>query len=213
VTPNKDWFDTYRSVNSSIVTMGNGAHCKIIGIGNIRIKIFDGVVRTLCDVRHVPEVEKNMISLGTLDSNGYGYKFEGGVMKLTKCVMVVMKGQTNSKNIYKLLGSTVVGGIAFVESNLDCIVLWHMQLGHLSERSMLKHHKRNLLKGVKTCKLDFSKFCVLGKQNWVQFKTTTHKTKGILGYVHSDVWGPVRTMSRGGHMYFVIFIDDLSRKV
>jgi hypothetical protein len=68
VTPNRDWFDTYRSVNSGIVTMGNGAHCKITGIGNIRIKMFDGVVRTLCDVRHVPEVEKNLISLGTLDS-------------------------------------------------------------------------------------------------------------------------------------------------
>jgi hypothetical protein len=91
VTPNSDWFDTYRSVNYGIVTMGNGAHCKIIGIGNIRIKMFDGVVRTLCDVRHIPEVEKNLISLGTLDSNDYGYKFVGGVMKVTKGVMVVMK--------------------------------------------------------------------------------------------------------------------------
>ena len=26
VTPDRDWFDTYRSVNSGIVTMGNGAH-------------------------------------------------------------------------------------------------------------------------------------------------------------------------------------------
>jgi hypothetical protein len=60
---NRDWFDTYRSVNSGIVTMINGAHCKIIGIGNIRVKMFDGVVRTLCDVRHVPDVEKNLISL------------------------------------------------------------------------------------------------------------------------------------------------------
>jgi hypothetical protein len=58
VTPNRDWFDTYRLVNSSIVIMGNGAHCKITGIGNIIIKIFDDVVRMLCDVRHVPEVEK-----------------------------------------------------------------------------------------------------------------------------------------------------------
>ena len=36
--PNRDWFDTYRSVNSGIVTMGNGAHCKITGMSNIRIK-------------------------------------------------------------------------------------------------------------------------------------------------------------------------------
>ena len=77
VTPNKDWFDTYKSINSGIVTIGNGGHCKITDIGNIRIKIFDGVVRTLCDVRHVPKVENNLISLGTFDSNGYGYKSKG----------------------------------------------------------------------------------------------------------------------------------------
>ena len=176
VTPNRYWFDTYKSVNSGIVTVGNGAHCKITGISNIRIKMFNSVVRTLCDVRHVPEVEKNLISLGTLDSNGYGYKSEGGVMKITKGVMVVMKGQINSKNIYKLLGSTVVGGIASVESESDYTVLWYMWLGLMNEQGMLELHKKNLLKGVKTCKLDFFKFCVLGKQNRVQFKTATHKT-------------------------------------
>jgi hypothetical protein len=183
VTPNKDWFDTYGSINSSIVTMGNGAHCKITGIGNIIIKMFDGVVRTLCDVRHVPKVEKNLISLGTLDSNGYGYKSEDGVMKVTKGAMVVMKGQKNSKNIYKLLGSILVGGITSMESDSNCTVLWHMWLGHMIERGMLEFHKRNLLKGVKMCKLDFCKFCILGKQNQVQFKTATHKIEGILDYV------------------------------
>jgi hypothetical protein len=99
VTFNRNWFNTYMSVNSSIVTMGNGAHYKITSIGNIRIKMFDGVVRTLSDIRHVPKVEKNMISLCILDSNGYGYKSEGGVMKVTKGAMVVMKGQINSKNV------------------------------------------------------------------------------------------------------------------
>jgi hypothetical protein len=84
-------------------------------------------------------------------------------MKVTKGAMVVMKGQINSKNIYKLLRSTVVGGITFIESESDCTVLWHMRLGHMSERGMLELHKKNLLKGVKTCKLDFCKFCVLGK--------------------------------------------------
>jgi hypothetical protein len=38
VMPNKDWFDTYKSVNSGIVTMGNGAHCKITGIGILELR-------------------------------------------------------------------------------------------------------------------------------------------------------------------------------
>ena len=92
VTPNKDWFDIYMLVNSGFVLMGNDASCKVIGIGNIRIKMFDGVVKTLCDVRHIPDLRKNLISLGALDSNGFCYKFESGVMKVSKGIMTVMKG-------------------------------------------------------------------------------------------------------------------------
>ena len=50
------------------------------------------MVRTLGEVRHVPEVKKNLISLGTLDFNGYCYKFENGLMKVSKGAMVVMNG-------------------------------------------------------------------------------------------------------------------------
>ena len=33
--------------------------------------MFDGVIRTLTDVRHVPELKKNLISLGALNSCGH----------------------------------------------------------------------------------------------------------------------------------------------
>ena len=59
--------------------MGNDASCKVTGIGNIRIKMFDGIVRTLCDVRHVPYLRKNLISLGTLNCKGFSYKSTSGV--------------------------------------------------------------------------------------------------------------------------------------
>ena len=66
-----------------------------------------------------------------------------------------------------------------------------MWLGHMGEHGMMEFHKRKLLKGIKTCKLEFCKYCVFGKQNKVQFKTATHKTKGIFYYVYTEVWGPV----------------------
>ncbi|KAE8681398.1 Skp2-like, FIST C domain, FIST domain, N-terminal isoform 1 [Hibiscus syriacus] len=58
-------------------------------------------------------------------------------------------------------------------------------------------HKRNLLHDIKSCKLDFCKYCVLGKQTKVCFKTVKHTTQGILDYVHSDVWGHSTTSSLG----------------
>ena len=52
----------------------------------------------------------------------------------------------------------------------------------------------------------------MGKQCRVRFKTTTHKTKGILDYVHSDIWGLMRNPLKGGAQYFMSFIDYYSRK-
>ena len=72
-------------------------------------------------------MKKNLISLGTLDSNGYYYKSENGLIKVSKGTMVVMKGQKGEGNIYKLLDNTIIGGAAVVtESEQDDTLLWHM---------------------------------------------------------------------------------------
>ncbi|CAL9031518.1 unnamed protein product [Prunus brigantina] len=64
-----------------------------------------------------------------------------------------------------------------------------------------------------TCKLEFCEHCVLGKQTRVKFGTAIHHTKGILDYVHTDVWGPSKNASWGGSHYFVSFVDDFSRRI
>ena len=51
--------------------MGNDTSCRVIKIGNIRVKMFDSVIRTLCNVRHVLDMRNNLISLETLDSNDF----------------------------------------------------------------------------------------------------------------------------------------------
>ncbi|KAE8692022.1 hypothetical protein F3Y22_tig00110863pilonHSYRG00024 [Hibiscus syriacus] len=191
ITPNREWFSTYRSVNSGSVYLGDDRCCNIVGIGDVRIKMYDGSVRTLSGVRHIPDLKKNLISLGTLHKNGF-----------------IPKADEDRETI-----RVVKGGVHSVESCDDTTKLWHMRLAHLSERGMTELHKRNLLHGVKSCKLDFCKYCVLGKQTKVCFKTAKHTTQGILDYVHSDVWGPSTTSSLGGSRYYVTFIDDFSRKV
>ena len=60
-----------------------------------------------------------------------------------------------SENIYRLLGTIVIGGAATIEPESDNTALWHMWLGYMDEHKMMELHKKNILKGVKTCKLDF----------------------------------------------------------
>lgn len=43
--------------------MGNDVSYKIIGTMSLKFKIFDGVVRALKDVKHVPKLTKNVIFL------------------------------------------------------------------------------------------------------------------------------------------------------
>ena len=107
MSSNRDWFTTYEIVSKGVVLMGNNASCKITGVGTIKVKMFDGVVRTLSDVRHVPELKRNLISLSTLDSKGYRYTAESGVLKISKGSLVVMKGQRKIAKLYVLQGSTV----------------------------------------------------------------------------------------------------------
>ena len=57
------WFCTYRLLNSGYVLMGNDASCRVVGMRNIGVKMFDVDIRMLCDVRYVPNLRKNLISL------------------------------------------------------------------------------------------------------------------------------------------------------
>ena len=95
----------------------------------------------------------------------------------------------------------------------NSIHLWHQRLGHMSERGLKILADLKLLPNLKSGKLDFCKHCLFGKQSKQKFKTCKHTSKGILDYIHSDVWGPAPTTSYGGSSYFVSFIDDFSRKV
>ena len=58
MTPKKDSFDMHKPYNGGMVQMGNDATCLVIGIGTMKIKMFDGVVRVLSNVRHVPDLTK-----------------------------------------------------------------------------------------------------------------------------------------------------------
>ena len=76
-----------------------------------------------------------------------------------------------------------------VKSITNDTKLWHMWLGHFGERGMLKLHKKNTLKGVRMCKLDFCKYCVYGNQYRFNFMTSSHTSKSVFDYVYWDVWG------------------------
>ncbi|CAD6341186.1 unnamed protein product [Miscanthus lutarioriparius] len=77
---NRHWFVTYDYLQGGgSVRLGDDGPRDIVGIGSVQIKMHDGIVRTLTDVRHILYMSKNLISLSTLHSKGYKYSGGDGV--------------------------------------------------------------------------------------------------------------------------------------
>ncbi|GJS41666.1 retrovirus-related pol polyprotein from transposon TNT 1-94 [Tanacetum coccineum] len=184
--PHRSWFTTYESFNGGNVYMGNHSICPVIGKGNIQVKMHDGVVRTITGVRHVPDLKRNLISLSTLEANGCKYSGEGGVMKIFKGALVLMKA-IQSGGLYVLQGTVVYGtaGVATSKASLDDSKLWHYRLGHMGEKGMKYLAKKGLIKV--SCNLEFCEHCVFGKQKKVSFSPGIHRTRDTLDYIHSDL--------------------------
>jgi hypothetical protein len=105
--------------NGGLVRMGDNTPCEVIGIGSVKIRTHDGMTCTLTDVRHVLTMFRNLISLSTLDNLGYKYFASGGVLKVSKGSLIVMKGVMKSANLYILSGDTIIGTAAI---NYDAVV-------------------------------------------------------------------------------------------
>ena len=165
MTPRRDGFITYQSISGEVL-MRNNMTCKVLGIGTVRITMYDGVVRILSNVRHVLDLRKNLLSLGIFDSQGYKYTSEGGVLRISKGVLVFIKGKLVN-GFYMLQGSTIVG-VATISSSIDPDSD-NTHLGHMSEVGMSILSKQGLLHGQKIGKLDFCEHCIFGKQCRVKF--------------------------------------------
>jgi len=83
-------------------------------------------------------------------------------------------------------------GIASADANDT--KLWHMRLGHMSEKGMTILSKRGCLGSAGTSKLDFCDYCIFGKQKMVSFSKA-------------------KVPSLGGKRYMLTFVDDFSCKV
>ena len=86
--------------------MGDDHALEIVGIGTIKIKMFDGIVRTIQDV-HVKGPRNNLLSLGQIDSLRYKTHVENGIMKIVRGALVVMKAENTATNLFMLKKETL----------------------------------------------------------------------------------------------------------
>ncbi|KAE8674537.1 hypothetical protein F3Y22_tig00111745pilonHSYRG00059 [Hibiscus syriacus] len=212
MTSRREWFHHYEPVSGGSVYSCNDHALEIVGVGTIKLKMYDGTIKVVRDVRHVKGLKKNLLSYGLLDNNASKIETRKRIMKVFRGALVVLKGEKIAANLYVLKGETLVEAEASVSScSSDSTMLWHQKLGNMSEQGMKVLVEKKLLTSLTKVSLPLCEHCITSKQHRLKFNTSNSRGKSVLELVHSNVWqAPVTSL--GGAKYFVSFIDDYSRR-
>lgn len=167
----------------------------------------------LSEVFYVPDLESNLISVGRLVAKGAEVIFSnrrGCVIQRDGAVAAVAK---KVGGLYQL--ATKQRGMVASHHNKDCIHHWHRKLGHRDPDAIHRAVRDDLATGVSIQKcgvFQTCECCVEGKIARLPFSRKDHRQSAkVLDIIHTDICGPMNTMSPGGSRYFLTMIDDHSR--
>lgn len=111
--------------------MGDDETCSIVGRGDVQIQT-NGFKWYLKDVRHVPQLQRNLVLVGQLGAASYTSTFIVDAWKVSNGTMVVVRGKKNG-TLY--LTSHATDTLVFANDRVG-LDLWHNRLGHMSEKGM-----------------------------------------------------------------------------
>ena len=113
------------------------------------------------------------------------------------------------EGLYKLKGQPEQ---ALVHDSIEPSELWHRRLAHVRYRSLPMAGK--VVSGLPKIQAKHEgifKGCAQGNNAKKTFPSSEIKEKGMLEIVHSDMCGPMSSISLSGYVHYVSFIDDFSR--
>ena len=198
------------------VGCANGSNSKIVGKGKVTFKVqtSDGRLITieLKDTLFVPTYTANLVSVSKLTRN------KADVMFDDVCPRIILPDSSeillqNQRDLFKmkieLANEHSVENVAMVVSDIE---IWHKRLGHNNFDDIKK--LENLTEGVK--------FSQKKHNNCVDCQTEKAKRKAIpkvwgtratekLEIVHTDILGPIDTISVDNFKYAIGFIDSYTR--
>ncbi|GJX03562.1 hypothetical protein Tco_0189478 [Tanacetum coccineum] len=81
--------------------------CRVRGTGKVQVQMRDESSFVLDNVKYVPKLRQNLISLGTLEKEDFTVKMQSGNIKVIKGSLVVLSGTRRANCVYTLDGQAV----------------------------------------------------------------------------------------------------------
>jgi len=200
------------------VKCGNNSRMTVVGTGSVRLT-FNGTAFLIRNVYYVPELHKNLLSIGQLQERGLSILIKNGKCSIyhqSKGLIVQTTMTSNRMFILFDEGCTTPSPIDdCLHTTADTTNLWHQRFGHLHYKGLKTLQTHNMVLGLPT--LDSTGIvcsdCFTGKQHRTSIpKTSKWHASTILELIHADICGPIEPISNSGKRYFFSLIDDYSRK-
>jgi hypothetical protein len=205
---------TERTLETDVV-LGDDRTVSAAGVGTVIFQRESLPPLKLCDVLYVPGLTWNLVSVSTIKDRGYEVVFRGGQVLLYPKGGNIASARVigvRQEKLYRMI-FLAAGALTCSTSSRDLCEIWHRRMGHLH------HGALRILRDITTGLPDFSieqydvcRGCAMGKYAKAPFLASDSRSAGILDLIHSDVSERMSSPSLSGYLYYVLFIDDYSRK-
>ncbi|KAK2979863.1 hypothetical protein RJ640_002776 [Escallonia rubra] len=197
------------------ITFGDMPKIPVKGKGKILIKLKNGGHQFISNVYYVPEMKANILSMGQLLEKGYDIHMKDKFLYLRndRGSLIARVSMLSNRMFLMNIHHDAPKCLKACFDNQSW--LWHLRLGHLNFGGLKLLSTKNMVKGLPSIDQpdQLCKACLVEKQHRHSFpKESISRAKAPLELIHTDVCGPIDPASLGKNIYFLLFIDDYSRK-
>jgi hypothetical protein len=204
-------FTSYQAARDYSVLMGNGSHASVRGVSTVDLKFTSGKIVQLRNVRHVPSMNKNLVSGSLLCRDGFKVVLESNKVVVSKHGQFIGKG-------YECGGLFRFSLSDFCNKSVNHICVgvnddtrvWHSRLCHINFGLMYRLSSMSLIPKFTTPKGSKCYSCVQSKKPRKPH-TAAEERNLALELIHSDLCEMNGVFTKGEKRYFMTLIDDATR--
>ncbi|MGJ2631369.1 GAG-pre-integrase domain-containing protein, partial [Salmonella enterica subsp. enterica serovar Paratyphi A] len=190
MTSHAEWFKELQALQQpGYVETGDDTAHPIAHTGNLPLSLQDGNVKYLADVLHVPNITKNLVSVGQMVEQGLQVKFNADglyVKEYKKNGKLIAQGKKVGRMFTLDVHVPELNAVMFAQGTgvVADIEIWHKRIGHVNVQRLKTMQIKGLVTGLPMFRVaemrNVCEACQFGKQAKTAFPHDKNVRRNVL---------------------------------